>query len=957
MSSPKLYLPMLSGLMLGDVMSDHDGVRCYPAIRHSNDERYIVKVISFPASQVQMDAMLLTGAFPNREAALEYYHDLAKDMIRETEILRQLSHQEGFIPYLDSQIVSTDDLSAYEVYLLSSFRHSLEQTFQTEILTHKSIIEMGLDLCAALSACRREGYIYADIKPGNIFYTEDHGYRIGDVGFVSLTSMAYTSLPEKYQSRYSAPELLQDMAVLNDTADVYALGLILYQAYNGGVLPDIAPDQALPTPLYADYEFADIILKACHKDPSKRWEGPTALAQAIIGYVQKNSIPEGSIIPSVPKIYEEDPQQTEAFLPEASPDELQREMDALTGTEYEEFVLFSSLRNDDPSEAEGMDEDLSQIEISDEITQILAQADELIAHEPPEPAIAPAPVEIPVPTPIPPESEEPAPIEESPEILYPEEELFPTDDDPAQSVDPVSEQDPQQFVYAHEKRPFPWKLIVCLTVIAAIISTVFAGFYFYHNHYLQHIDELILTQNGDILSVKVVSSVDQGLLTVVCSDRYGNTQRQSVVAGVAIFTGLDPQTHYQIRLEISGFHKLTGRVSSSFSTLAQTQITNLTAGIGNEDGSVQIRFSTEGPSVDYWTLSYSAPGEDARMIHFQGNSVHISELKTGLEYTFTLSRQDGQPLSGQTQVQYIAQKILLPENLQIVSCGNGNLTVRWDAPDAEQDTIWTVRCYNSSGYNQSITTTDTLVTFTGMQHNVSCTVDVSAENMPQSKSITVAADPVSVVQFHFSATEDRLLQVSWDYWGTAAQGWILEYTIDDMTQPALNLTENSAQLLWVPGANYQIRVTALDVSAQYGGCCSYLNPQAPDIDQWGLTPDSIFGRLCIRPEAENWGTNEVPEDGYTTVFYPENPIGLVLTATVETEFSDTPVFFQFFVRNAAGELLHTEQKEMVLTQQWTADGCCLDIPWMTQTPGEYTVSIYCNGAYMGQWVFSIKDAE
>ena len=954
MSAPKLYLPMFTGLLLGDVMSSHNGVRCYPAIRHSNDEKYIVKVISVPASQVQLDALLLTGAFSSREMALEYYHDLAGDMIREAEILRRLSHQEGFVPYLDAEIVSNDDLSGYEVYLLGNFKHSLEQLFQTETPTHKSIIDMALDLCAALAACRREGYIYVDLKPGNIFYSEDHGYRIGDIGFASLASLAYTALPEKYRSQYSAPELLDEMAVLNDTADVYALGLILYQAYNGGILPEMPTGQALPAPLYADYEFADIILKACHPDPVKRWEGPTALAQAIIAYVQKNSITKGSIIPSVPAPPEEEPSQPEAFLPEATPDELRQEMEALTGTEYEEFTILTGLREEDPSAAEEISEALTQIEISQEITDILAQADELIAHELPEPAVAPAPVEIPVPEPIQVEAEEPEDIEESLDIPIPEPEIPPQTEETAQQISEAEQPEPPQPVI---KRTFPWKLIVCLTIVIAILSTVFAGFYYYHNHYLQHIDDLILTQNGDILSVKVVSSVDQSLLTVICSDRYGNTQRQSVAAGVAIFTDLDPQTLYQIRLEITGFHRLTGKVSSSFSTPAQTQITNLAAGIGNEDGSVQIHFSTEGPDVDLWTLTYSAPGEDVRLIHFQGNSVQISQLEIGLEYTFTLSRQDGQPLSGQTQIQYTASRILLPENLQIVSCGNGSLTLQWDSPIADQEIIWTVRCYNSNGYNQSITTTDTTLTFTGMRHDVPCTVDVTAEGMIQSGSVTVTADPVSVEQFHFTLTEDRQLQVSWDHWGSALNGWILEYTVDGMAQAALTLTENSAQLVWIPGGDYRICVTAPDVSAQFGGNCSYLCPQAPVLDQWGLTADSVAGNLCLRPDAENWMVPDINEDMYTTVFLPGQAIGLVLTTSAEPEFTDTPVTFQFHVRNADGELVSVNQYELVLAEQWLSDGCCLDIPSTADAPGEYTVSVYCDGSYVGQWSFSLQEME
>lgn len=957
MSAPKLYFPMFTGLSLGDEMSSHDGVRCYPAIRHSNDEKFIVKVISVPASQIQLDALLLTGAFTSREMALEYYHDIAQDLIREADILQRLSQQEGFVPYLDSEISANDDFSGYEIYLLGSFKHSLEQIFQEDVMTHKSIVDMALDLCAALAACRRNGYIYVDLRPGNIFYSQDQGYRIGDLGFVALSSLTYTSLPEKYRSRYSAPELLDEMAVLNDTADVYALGLILYQAYNGGVLPESAPGQPLPAPLYADYEFAEIILKACHIDPAKRWEGPTALALAIIAYVQKNAIAEGSIIPCATNVPQEEAAIPEAFLPEISADELQQEMDALAGTEYEEFAFLANLQDEEADKSETLTADLTQVEISQEITQMLAQADELIAHELPEPAVAPPPIEVPVPAAISDPVKDEDPIAESLDIMDTEPELLLCEEPEAQRIIEEDEEEQPESTPPAVRRPFPWKIIVCLTVIAAVFSTAFAGFYFYHNHYLQHIDDLIMTQNGDVLSVKVVSSVDQSLLTVICSDRYGNTQRQPVAAGVAIFTDLDPQTLYHIRLEISGFHKLAGKISGSFSTPAQTQITNLIAEIGNEDGSVQIHFSTAGPDVDLWTLTYSAPNEEPRMIHFQGRSVHISQLQIGLEYTFTLSRQDGQPLAGQTQIQYTASQILLPKNLQIVSCGNGSLTLRWDTPDTDQDIIWTVRCYNSSGYNESITTNDTLVTFNGMQHNVPCTVDVTAEGMRESGSITVTANPVSVEQFHFTTTEDHLLQVSWDHWGVASQGWILEYSMDGMTQPALTLTKNTAQLLWIPGGIYKIQVTAVDASSQYGGSCNYQCPQAPPLDQWGLTADSISGNLCIRPETENWSISEVTEDMYTASFLPCQAIGLILTASTETEFTEAPATIQFDVRNSEGTLLSTVQSEMTFAQQWTADGCCVDIPWTTDIPGEYTVSIYCDGYYMGQWSFSIQDAE
>ena len=46
MSEAKLISPMLDNFLMGEPISDHNGVRCYPAIKEDTDERYIVKIIS-----------------------------------------------------------------------------------------------------------------------------------------------------------------------------------------------------------------------------------------------------------------------------------------------------------------------------------------------------------------------------------------------------------------------------------------------------------------------------------------------------------------------------------------------------------------------------------------------------------------------------------------------------------------------------------------------------------------------------------------------------------------------------------------------------------------------------------------------------------------------------------------------------------------------------------------------
>ena len=59
MSEPTLISPLLDGFTMGQPISEHDGVSCCPAIKEDTDNKYIIKIITIPATQTQFDALLL----------------------------------------------------------------------------------------------------------------------------------------------------------------------------------------------------------------------------------------------------------------------------------------------------------------------------------------------------------------------------------------------------------------------------------------------------------------------------------------------------------------------------------------------------------------------------------------------------------------------------------------------------------------------------------------------------------------------------------------------------------------------------------------------------------------------------------------------------------------------------------------------------------------------------------
>ena len=290
MSEQNNISPLLDGFTLGAPFSEHHGVACFPAIKDLSNKKYIVKKITVPASQQQFDALLFAGAYKDPGDAMEYFRENGERILAEAELLKKLSKIEGFLSYDEWQMEPiTRRRLGYEIYLVSSYKRSLEKYMRKNPFTHLEAVNLALDLCSALSVCRQSGYLYVDLKPSNIFVSEKKEYRIGDLGFLSLDALRYASLPERYFSSYTPPELLDPMESMNLTVDTYAVGMILYQLYNDGHLPfsGFAPAEPLPSPCHADYELADIILKAIHPDPEERWTDPKDMGKAIASYMQR----------------------------------------------------------------------------------------------------------------------------------------------------------------------------------------------------------------------------------------------------------------------------------------------------------------------------------------------------------------------------------------------------------------------------------------------------------------------------------------------------------------------------------------------------------------------------------------------------------------------------------------------------------------------------------------------
>lgn len=1033
MSESKQSAPLLEGLLIGEPMSEHHGVRCCPAIRENTDDRYIVKILSIPASQVQLDALLLTGAYSTPAQALEYFHELAREVVTEANTLDRLAKLEGFLSFTGTEIRKMKNGIGYQVYLLSPYKRSLERQMQLQPLTHLGAVNLGLDLCAALAICRRSGYLYIDLKPSNIFITQNQGCRIGDLGFLPLNTLKYASFPEKYRSPYTAPEIKDAMSTLNDTLDIYALGLVLYQVYNNGQLPfeGTAPEMPLAPPMYADYEISEIILKACDPDPAKRWADPIQMGQALVAYMQRNSINDTPIIPPpVETPPEPEPQEEEEeFLTEEENEETVGELlDSILGAavppptppeELPQIVTDSApavQEADEPDEDEelpvteydGEDEttpneevvaELPDAPVSAEVEQILAQADELITHVLPEPAVAPEPIDVPFPAPITvhdpltadiledvapepeeveaelPDAEEAESVGEEAEAdIALEEPVDDTEDDEeyeeaSETIEQIDQEkyeyecgddqdpeDPQEMVHIRKRSTKKSRILITVTsCLLLLVALCVSGALFYQFYYLQPIEFLTIDGSVDSLTTVIGSGIRDELLEVVCTDTYGNTRKAEVLNGRAHFTNLTPNTQYRVQVNISGFHQLTGVTTGSYTTAAQTEILNFTAAAGPEDGSVILSFTVNGPETDTWTIGYSTGNAQEKTQTFTGHTVTVSDLIIGSEYLFRLIPSDEQYLTGSWQLNYTAQQVVYAQELAIRSCGNGVLVAAWNVPEGLENQNWNVRCYNDNGYDETITTGDAQAQFTGLDHAYGYTVEVTAVGMTQSATASVSANPITITDVTVTPADSGVLQLKWTFSGEApADGWIVDYTIDGGTPITLSCTKGSAEIPQYPGSRYEIDVRPVGEVTFYGKHISYDVEEAKEFASYGVTASDMSFYMCRTPDKKKWDRFDVPADDYVTEFKVGEKASFLVELWQEYESSDDAIAITYIIRDEADQPLSAETVTSSWNEMWEKRFCELDIPKMPETAGKYTVEIYFNNRYITTEAFTVK---
>lgn len=248
---------------------------------------------------IQMDDWMATVALPSNSRD-ESSPDIPEALRSEIQIMEALRGAPNIVSIEDFAYRRVGQTSTLLVRmeLLKSLQEVLPgRNGQGTLSSIREITKLGKDVCRALMYCEKRGIIHRDIKPANLFVDRFGDYKVGDFGASKRMETVHVAqtMTGIGTISYMAPEIFRGQSY-NNTVDIYALGLVLYQLLNNGrmaFLPDSGAyttqdiDSAnyhrlhgTPIPSLAgkyvggeriDSRLDAAVRKACAMDPSDRY--------------------------------------------------------------------------------------------------------------------------------------------------------------------------------------------------------------------------------------------------------------------------------------------------------------------------------------------------------------------------------------------------------------------------------------------------------------------------------------------------------------------------------------------------------------------------------------------------------------------------------------------------------------------------------------------------------------
>lgn len=198
----------------------------------------------------------------------------------EARIARQLSHP-NIVRVHDIGMTNNIIYISMELVKGKSLRMMVDELVPGQRLPTLTALHIIDDLCAALEYAHRHT-VHRDIKPENIMVHDDGTVKLMDFGISKLMDRSRLTGTSIVMGTpfYMSPEQLKNSASVDARADLYSVGVVLYEILTGNV-PTGIPKPASQLTREVPPALDPIVAKCVDPDPEKRYQSATELRAAL----------------------------------------------------------------------------------------------------------------------------------------------------------------------------------------------------------------------------------------------------------------------------------------------------------------------------------------------------------------------------------------------------------------------------------------------------------------------------------------------------------------------------------------------------------------------------------------------------------------------------------------------------------------------------------------------------
>jgi tRNA A-37 threonylcarbamoyl transferase component Bud32 len=231
----------------------------------------------YQARQTKLDRLVAVKILPPEVARDPAF---AERFMREAQALARLNHP---------NIVTVHDFGDVDglYYFTMEYvdGHNLRDLLQAGALPADQTLAIVPQLCDALQYAHDEGLVHRDIKPENILLDRKGRVKVADFGLARLVGLTptYLTLTGTHEVMgtllYMAPEQMKRTHTVDHRADIYSLGVVLYEMLTGELpLGRFAPASHKAA---VDERLDEVVLRALAREPAERYQDAGAFKRDV----------------------------------------------------------------------------------------------------------------------------------------------------------------------------------------------------------------------------------------------------------------------------------------------------------------------------------------------------------------------------------------------------------------------------------------------------------------------------------------------------------------------------------------------------------------------------------------------------------------------------------------------------------------------------------------------------